>query len=74
MKKLAILGSTGSIGHSTLRIVESYPDRFGVVTLAAGNNLETALRAGPPLAPAPGFRGPAKKPPGDSANGCARPE
>jgi 1-deoxy-D-xylulose-5-phosphate reductoisomerase len=43
MKKLAILGSTGSIGHSTLRIVESYPDRFGVVTLAAGNNLETAF-------------------------------
>jgi 1-deoxy-D-xylulose-5-phosphate reductoisomerase len=41
MKKLAILGSTGSIGHSTLRIVESYPDRFGVATLAAGNNLET---------------------------------
>jgi 1-deoxy-D-xylulose-5-phosphate reductoisomerase len=40
MKKLAILGSTGSIGHSTLRIVESYPDRFGVATLAAGNNLE----------------------------------
>jgi 1-deoxy-D-xylulose-5-phosphate reductoisomerase len=43
MKKLAILGSTGSIGHSTLRIVESYPDRFGVATLAAGNNLETAF-------------------------------
>ncbi len=43
MKKLAILGSTGSIGHSTLRIVESYPDRFGVVTLAAGNNLEAVF-------------------------------
>ena len=43
MKKLAILGSTGSIGHSTLRIVESYPDRFGVATLAAGNNLETVF-------------------------------
>jgi 1-deoxy-D-xylulose-5-phosphate reductoisomerase len=43
MKKLAILGSTGSIGHSTLRIVESYPDRFGVATMAAGNNLEIAL-------------------------------
>jgi len=43
MKKLAILGSTGSIGHSTLRIVESYPERFGVVTLAAGNNLETVF-------------------------------
>jgi 1-deoxy-D-xylulose-5-phosphate reductoisomerase len=40
MKKIAILGSTGSIGHSTLRIVESYPDRFQVVTLAAGNNLD----------------------------------
>ena len=44
MKKLIILGSTGSIGHSTLRIVESYPDRFGVVTLAAGNNLEIAFK------------------------------
>jgi len=43
MKKLAILGSTGSIGHSTLRIVESYPDRFGVATLAAGNNLGTVF-------------------------------
>ncbi len=43
MKKLAILGSTGSIGHSTLRVVESYPDRFGVATMAAGNNLEVAL-------------------------------
>ncbi len=43
MKKLAILGSTGSIGHSTLRIVESYPERFGVIALAAGNNLETVF-------------------------------
>jgi 1-deoxy-D-xylulose-5-phosphate reductoisomerase len=43
MKKLAILGSTGSIGHSTLRIVESYPDRFGVVALAAGSNLGTVF-------------------------------
>ena len=43
MKKLAILGSTGSIGHSTLRIVESYPDRFAVIALAAGNNLETVF-------------------------------
>ncbi|MGA2990351.1 MAG: 1-deoxy-D-xylulose-5-phosphate reductoisomerase [Candidatus Korobacteraceae bacterium] len=43
MKKLAILGSTGSIGRSTLSIVEAYPERFGVVTLAAGNNLELAF-------------------------------
>lgn len=43
MKQVAILGSTGSIGQSTLRIVESYPDRFRVVGLAAGHNLEAAF-------------------------------
>ena len=42
MRSLAILGSTGSIGRSTLSIVESYPDRFRVVSLAAGRNLEAA--------------------------------
>ncbi len=51
MKRIAILGSTGSIGRSTLSIVESYPDRFQVATLAAGNNadavLEQALRYKP---------------------------
>jgi len=40
MKRIAILGSTGSIGCSTLSVVESYPDRFQVSTLAAGNNAE----------------------------------
>ncbi len=40
MKQLAILGSTGSIGLSTLRIVEQYPDRFRVLSLAAGRNLD----------------------------------
>jgi 1-deoxy-D-xylulose-5-phosphate reductoisomerase len=43
MKRIAILGSTGSIGCSTLRIVESYPERFQVATLAAGANLELAF-------------------------------
>ncbi len=43
MKRIAILGSTGSIGRSTLSVVESYPDRFQVTTLAAGNNFELAL-------------------------------
>ncbi len=43
MKRIAILGSTGSIGRSTLSVVESYPDRFEVVTLAAGNNTELAF-------------------------------
>jgi len=43
MKRIAILGSTGSIGRSTLSVVESFPDRFQVVALAAGRNLELAL-------------------------------
>ncbi len=40
MKRLAILGSTGSIGTSTLDVVEGYPDRFQIVALAAGANLD----------------------------------
>src|SRR6266496_3342206 len=43
MKRIAILGSTGSIGRSTLRVAESYPDRFQIVTLAAGSNLEAGF-------------------------------
>src|SRR5437016_10228567 len=43
MKRIAVLGSTGSIGRSTLSVVESYPDRFKVVSLAAGKNVEAAL-------------------------------
>jgi 1-deoxy-D-xylulose-5-phosphate reductoisomerase len=43
VKKLAILGSTGSIGQSTLSICESFPDRYEVISLAAGRNLETAF-------------------------------
>jgi 1-deoxy-D-xylulose-5-phosphate reductoisomerase len=39
MKKLAVLGSTGSIGVSTLSVVERFSDRFSVVALAAGKNL-----------------------------------
>ncbi len=40
MKRIAILGSTGSIGTSTLKIVEAYPELFEVVSLAAGANLD----------------------------------
>ena len=43
MKRIAILGSTGSIGRSTLSIVESFPERFSVVSMAAGNNVELAF-------------------------------
>jgi 1-deoxy-D-xylulose-5-phosphate reductoisomerase len=43
IKRIAILGSTGSIGNSTLSIVERYPERFAVVSLAAGGNVEAAF-------------------------------
>lgn len=43
MKRLAILGSTGSIGQSTLSIVEQFPERYEVATLAAGRNLDEAF-------------------------------
>src|SRR3954469_24911707 len=42
MKRIAILGSTGSIGCSTLDVVERHHERFGVATLAAGANVEVA--------------------------------
>jgi 1-deoxy-D-xylulose-5-phosphate reductoisomerase len=40
MKKIVILGSTGSIGNSTLDIVSRFPDRFEIVGLTAGTNFE----------------------------------
>jgi 1-deoxy-D-xylulose-5-phosphate reductoisomerase len=43
MRRIAILGSTGSIGRSTLSVVESYPERFEIVSLAAGRNLDAAF-------------------------------
>jgi 1-deoxy-D-xylulose-5-phosphate reductoisomerase len=43
MRRIAILGSTGSIGRSTLSVAESYPDRFQIIALAAGSNLEAAF-------------------------------
>jgi len=43
MKRISILGSTGSIGRSTLSVVESYPERFQVIALAAGRNVDAAF-------------------------------
>lgn len=40
MKRLAVLGSTGSVGTSTLSVAEAFPDRFQIVALAAGRNIE----------------------------------
>ena len=47
MKRIAILGSTGSIGTQTLEIVDAMPDELSVVALAAGSNvsqMETQAR------------------------------
>ncbi len=40
MKKIAILGSTGSIGCSSLRVIEAHPESYQVTALAAGRNME----------------------------------
>jgi len=44
LKNISLLGSTGSIGQSTLSVVEKFPDRFRVVALAAGNNVDLLER------------------------------
>lgn len=44
LKNIAILGSTGSIGTSTLSIIGRYPERFRVASLAAGRNVELAFQ------------------------------
>lgn len=43
VKKIAILGSTGSIGTSTLSICEQFPERYRPIALAAGSNVEVAF-------------------------------
>ena len=40
MKRIVVLGSTGSIGVNTLKVVEEHPDKFQVVGLAAQANIE----------------------------------
>ena len=40
MKTIAILGSSGSVGVTTLDVVSRFPDRFKVVAMAAGGNLD----------------------------------
>jgi 1-deoxy-D-xylulose-5-phosphate reductoisomerase len=40
MKNVVLLGSTGSIGTSTVKVVKDLPDRFQLIGLAAGNNVE----------------------------------
>jgi len=44
MKNVVLLGSTGSIGTSTLKVAEDLPDRIRLIGLAAGNNSELLLK------------------------------
>ncbi len=39
MKKIALIGSTGSIGKQTLDVVKNHPDKFEIISLAGGNNV-----------------------------------
>ena len=43
MKSIAILGSTGSVGVTTLDVVDRFRDRFRVVAMAAGRNLDLLM-------------------------------
>lgn len=43
-RKLAILGSTGSIGTQTLEVVELYPDHFSITVLTAGKNADLLIQ------------------------------
>ena len=43
MKKIALLGSTGSIGKQTLEVVRNHPDKFQITSLAGGNNVSEFL-------------------------------
>ena len=43
-RKLAVLGSTGSVGTQTLEVVELYPDHFSITVLSAGKNAELLIQ------------------------------
>ncbi|MFQ5514614.1 MAG: 1-deoxy-D-xylulose-5-phosphate reductoisomerase [Myxococcota bacterium] len=51
MKRLSLLGSTGSIGRQVLERVERFPDRLEVVALAAGRNIELLIQQAKQLRP-----------------------
>jgi len=43
MKKISLFGSTGSIGKSTLKIIEKYPEKFAIKFLSAFSNIELLI-------------------------------
>ena len=51
MKKVAILGSTGSIGTSTLNVIEANPEVFSITLLAADSNIDTIFEQSKKFSP-----------------------
>jgi len=50
-KRLSLLGSTGSIGEQTLDVIACHPDRFDVVSIAAGSRVERLIEQAREFAP-----------------------
>ena len=73
MKRLAILGSTGSIGQSTLSIVEQFPERYSVAALAAGRNMDEAFAQAVRWRPRVVSHGDRRAGRANWLRGCARP-
>ena len=70
MKNVVLLGSTGSIGTSTIKVADDLPDQIRLVGLAAGNNVDLLLEQTRKHRPeAISHHGPGK---GAGAAGCAR--
>ena len=73
MKRLAILGSTGSIGRQTLDIVRAYPEEFEVFAMSAWSNrdllLEQAREFHSTLSLLPGAAGAGRPAAGHGARG-----
>ena len=70
MKNVVLLGSTGSIGTSTVKVAEDLPDRIRLVGLAAGNNAELLLEQARSTSPRP-FPSATRKRPGTWENSSA---
>jgi 1-deoxy-D-xylulose-5-phosphate reductoisomerase len=51
MKRVSLLGSTGSIGTSTIDVLNAYPDRFKLISLAGGQNTKLLLEQAKHLRP-----------------------
>src|SRR5437867_3170416 len=64
MRRIAILGSTGSIGTQALDVVRKHRDRFEVVALVAGRNAELLAQQVDEFAPALAVLAEAEPPPG----------